>query len=120
MIGKTTVICALMAVVAGVWMFVVKHRIQSLEGELQGLQRAVVAEQEAIHVLTAEWSYLNQPARLDELGRRLIGLVPMTAAQQTDLAGLRQALETVVRERAPEHRPPANALRVDAAARPGG
>ena len=31
MIGKTTVICALMAVVAGVWMFVVKHEIQSLE-----------------------------------------------------------------------------------------
>ncbi len=120
MIRKTTVIFAFLSVVASVWMFVVKHQIQSLEGELRGLQRAVVAEQEAIHVLTAEWSYLNQPARLEELGRRLIGLVPMTAAQQTDLAGLRQALETPVRARAPEDRPQANALRVDAAARPGG
>lgn len=120
MIRGTTVIWMLLSVVAGVWMFVVKHQVQSLEGELRRVERAIVAEQEAIHVLAAEWSYLNQPARLDGLGRRLIGLAPMLAAQQTGFAGLRQALEAPIPEIESGERRPTNALRVDAAARTGG
>ena len=119
MIRGTTVIWMLLSVVAGVWMFVVKHQVQSLEGELRRVERAVVAEQEAIHVLAAEWSYLNQPARLDELARRLIGLVPMLAAQQTDFTALRRALEAPIPEDGARARRPTNALRIDAAARPG-
>ena len=118
MIRGTTVIWALLAIFAGVSVFVVKHQVRALEGNLQRLERAIVAEQEAIHVLNAEWSYLNQPARLDGLGRRLIGLAPVTAAQQTDFTGLRQALEAPIPNSAPDRRP-TNALRVDAAARPG-
>jgi hypothetical protein len=93
MIRRTTVIGLVLAVLAGVWMFVVKHRIHSLEAELKRIERTIVAEQEAIHVLTAEWSYLNQPARLDGLARRLIGLAPLSAEQMTDLGGLALALE---------------------------
>ncbi len=119
MIRATTVIWVLLSVVAGVWLLVVKHQVQSLEGELQRVERAIVAEQEAIHVLAAEWSYLNQPARLDGLGRRLIGLAPMTAAQQTDFAGLRDALAAPIPETESDERRPTDALRVDAAARPG-
>ncbi len=119
MIRATPVIWARLSVVAGVWMFVVKHQVQSLEGELQGLERGIVAEQEAIHVLEAEWSFLNHPARLEGLARRLIGLAPMTAAQQTDFAGLRHAVQAPIPESAPEQGRPTNALRVDAAARPG-
>ncbi len=118
MIRGTTVISALLAIFAGVSMFVVKHQVRSLEGDLRHLERAIVAEQEAIHVLAAEWSYLNRPARLDELGRRLIGLAPATAAQQTDFTGLRRALEWPIPNSAPDRRP-TNGLRVDAAARPG-
>ncbi len=120
MIRATTVIWVLLSVVAGVWLLVVKHQVQSLEGELRRVERAIVAEQEAIHVLAAEWSYLNQPARLDGLGRRLIGLAPVTAAQQTDFAGLGRALAAPIPESEAEERRPGDALRVDAAARPGG
>jgi hypothetical protein len=116
MIRGTTVIWALLSIFAGVSMFVLKHQVRSLEGDLQQLERAIVAEQEAIHVLAAEWSYLNQPARLEGLGRRLIGLVPVTAAQQTDFAGLHQALEAPVPDSTPDARP-TDGLRVDAAAR---
>ena len=118
MMRKTTVIWALLSVVAGVWMFVIKHQIQSLEDELRRLERAIVAEQEAIHVLAAEWSYLNQPARLDGLGRRLMGLVPMSSVQHAELDDLRRALEAPDPMAAPEASGPAHALRVDAAARP--
>ncbi len=116
MIRSTTVVWVLLAVVAGVWMFVVKHQVRTLEGELRRVERAIVAEQEAIHVLAAEWSYLNRPARLDRLARRLIGLAPMLAAQQTDFAALRHALETPI---AADQTGAADALRLDAATRPG-
>ncbi len=116
MIRGTTVSWVLLSIFAGVSMFAVKHQVRSLEGDLRRLERAIVAEQEAIHVLAAEWSYLNQPARLDELGRRLIGLAPATAVQQTDFTGLRHALETPIPNSAPDPRP-TNVLRVDAASR---
>ena len=118
MIRGTTVFWTLLAIFAGVSMFVVKHQVRTLEGDLQSLERAFVAEQEAIHVLTAEWSYLNQPARLDGLGRRLIGLAPATAAQLTDFSQLRHALKVPIPDSVPD-RTPVNGLRVDAAARPG-
>ena len=118
MIRGTTVIWALLSIFAGVSMFVLKHQVRSLEGDLQHLERAIVAEHEAIHVLAAEWSYLNQPARLEGLGRRLIGLVPATAAQQTDFARLHRALQAPIPESTPDL-PPTNGLHVDAAARTG-
>jgi len=118
MIRATTVFWVLLAVFAGVSMFVVKHQVRSLESDLQRLERAIVAEQEEIHVLAADWSYLNQPARLDGLGRRLIGLVPTTAAQLIDFTGLRRALESPFSNNNPD-RTPTNGLRVDAAVQTG-
>ena len=119
MIRRTTMFWAFLSIAAGVWLFVVKHQVQALEGELQRLERAVVEEQEAIHVLTAEWSYLNRPARLDELGRRLMGLSPMTSAQQSDFIGLEEALQEPDADagRTESRREPG--LRLDATARAG-
>ena len=118
MIRGTTVCWALLAIFAGVSMFVVKHQVRSLESDLQRLARAIVAEQEEIHVLAADWSNLNQPARLDALGRRLIGLAPATAAQHTDFVGLRHALEASFSNSMPD-RTTTNGLRVDAAVQSG-
>jgi len=118
MIRGTTVFWALLAIFAGVSMFVVKHQVRSLESDLQRLERAIVAEQEEIHVLAADWSNLNQPARLDGLGQRLLGLAPATAAQHTDFAGLRHTLESSYSDNTPDRKPP-NGLRVDAAVQSG-
>ena len=118
MIRGTTVFWALLAIFAGVSMFVVKHQVRSLESDLQRLERTIVAEQEEIHVLAADWSNLNQPARLDGLGRRLIGLAPATAAQHTDFTRLRLALDSSFSDSTPD-RTMTNRLRVDAAVQSG-
>ena len=118
MIRGTTVFWALLAIFAGVSMFIVKHQVRSLESDLQRLERAIVAEQEKLHVLAADWSNLNQPARLDGLGRRLIGLAPATAAQHTDFTGLRHSLESPFSDSTPD-RTTTNRLRVDAAVQAG-
>ena len=116
MIRRTTMIWVLLSAFAGIWMFVVKHQVESFVGELQRLERAIVDQQQASHVLSAEWSYLNQPGRLDELGRRLMGLAPMTARQQTEFSTLGDAL---VRPEETRDEAPPDGLRIDAKAEAG-
>jgi len=73
--------------VAGL-LFQVKYEVQDLERELAGVNRQILVDQEAVHVLQAEWSYLNQPARIAELSRRHLGLGPMQPEQVTAIAAL--------------------------------
>ncbi len=61
---------------AGFTTFKVKYAVQDLEDELNRVRRQTIAEQQEIRVLTAEWTYLNQPERLAELNRRFLGLAP--------------------------------------------
>lgn len=61
--------------------FHLKREVHALEEELTRLSRNILAEEEAIQVLQAEWSYLNQPARLRDLAKRHLDLAPMKPAQ---------------------------------------
>jgi hypothetical protein len=62
-------------------MFEVKYAVMDLEDQLAKVNRAIVADDDAIHVLKAEWSYLAQPSRLDDLSRRFLALGPIGTAQ---------------------------------------
>lgn len=77
---------------AGV-LFQVKYEVQGLEQELAGVQHGIVKDKEAIHVLEAEWSYLNQPERIAELSRRYLELQPVTAQQIASIVALPPAPE---------------------------
>ena len=81
MMKRATLLWALMAIAAGAGLLVMKYEIRGLEARLAGLNREILRDQEAIHVLRAEWSYLNQPARLEDLARRLLRLAPSTVDQ---------------------------------------
>ena len=69
------------AAMIAVVLFLLKHEVQSLERELQMVNRQVIADQEAIHVLKAEWSFLNQPARIADLAQRHLQLQPLETVQ---------------------------------------
>src|SRR5258708_35406723 len=66
---------------AGFTTFKVKYAVQDIEDELNRARRQTIAEQQETRVLTAEWTYLNQPERLAELNRRFLGLAALTAQQ---------------------------------------
>lgn len=74
-----------MAVAAAVAAFVVKYEVRAQEELLASLESDLVQSQETIHVLKAEWSYLNRPERLTELAQRYLDLVPMGPAQMTTM-----------------------------------
>ena len=77
--------CAL-AIVAAIVAFTIKYQVRELEEQLVATERAMDESREAIHVLKAEWSYLNRPERLAELAARYLDLQPMDPAQMTALA----------------------------------
>ena len=58
------------------------------ERELQALTAEIAKESEAIRVLRAEWSYLNQPERLQALARKHLALAPTNPNQIVVLASL--------------------------------
>lgn len=79
--AKATLFWICLAAVVGFGLFHVKYKVQALEEKLAKLNSEIVRGQEQLHVLHAEWSYLNRPDRLEELNARFLGLGPMTPKQ---------------------------------------
>ncbi|MBI2978173.1 MAG: hypothetical protein HYY38_04970 [Rhodospirillales bacterium] len=81
MIRPSMVLIVLLAASLGVTLFVVKYQVQDLENQLVGINREVSDDRQAIHVLKAEWSHLNEPVRLRRLAERHLGLEAVKARQ---------------------------------------
>lgn len=67
-------------------LFYVSLEVRELEAELVELNRQITGEQEALHVLRAEWSFLNHPGRLRRLSERYLDLDPVEGRQLGALA----------------------------------
>jgi len=70
----------------GIGVFQLKYTVQAQEKELRKIRAEITQNLEAIHVLKAEWSYLNDPTRLADLARRHSDLVPITSNQIADIS----------------------------------
>ncbi len=88
MIRGMTLLWALLAIIAGVAMFMVKYEVQSLEEDLVRANRQIRADRAQIHVLQAEWAYLNEPGRLRDLAEKHLGLKTVEPTQIISLAAL--------------------------------
>ncbi|CAA7622972.1 energy transducer TonB [Magnetospirillum sp. SS-4] len=69
----------------GIGLFVVKHEVKDQERRLATLSDEIHRNQETIHILRAEWSYLNDPARLRALSEKHLGMRPVTLNQVATL-----------------------------------
>jgi hypothetical protein len=72
-----------------------KAQVEEREKELARVQRAIDDEREAIQMLKAEWSYLNQPERLRRLAAARLELAPVAAKQMSSSDRLAQRLAVV-------------------------
>ncbi|MCG5242190.1 hypothetical protein MCW82_20645, partial [Azospirillum doebereinerae] len=79
--GKTWLFWGGLIAAAGGVLFQTSYDVQDLEDKLAGLNRKIVTEQESIQVLKAEWSYLNDPTKLEELATAHLALQPIEARQ---------------------------------------
>lgn len=60
-------------------LFQIKQEVHDLEQEIAETRADILRDQEAVHVLEAEWSYLNSPARLSALAERHLNMAPLEA-----------------------------------------
>ena len=93
MIRISAIVWVVVLALLGIGLFQVKYNVQSKERELREVRRQIEANYNAVHVLQAEWSYLNDPLRLADLTRRHTGLVPTTPGQIGDFASLPLRIE---------------------------
>jgi len=123
MIRISAVIWVVVLALLGIGLFQVKYNVQTKERELREVRRQIEANYNAIHVLDAEWSYLNDPLRLADLARRHTELAPTTPAQIGDFASLPPRIEDapVTPEQPAESQPPlvSSAPQAPKAAEPG-
>lgn len=88
MIRGATLLWGVLVLAVGTGLFMLKHEVQELEDKLTRLNHEIRSDRAAVHVLEAEWSYLNDPARLRDLAERHLGLAPFAPAQVNTLAQL--------------------------------
>jgi hypothetical protein len=65
----------------GVGLYQVELGVLAKQAELKQIKAQIEANRDAMHVLDAEWSYLNDPTRLADLTRRYTDMVPVTPTQ---------------------------------------
>jgi hypothetical protein len=88
MIRRSAILFLVLAAAIGFGLFKLTFEVQGLESDLRRLNHAILAEEEAIHVLEAEWSYLNEPTRLDALAKRHLALRTVSDTRMRSLADL--------------------------------
>ncbi|GAB6051607.1 hypothetical protein JCM17960_04270 [Magnetospira thiophila] len=79
-----TVLGIVLAMALSLGLFQLKYEVQALVDRRDGLERQIQTDREAVHVLKAEWSHLNNPTRLRDLAARHLTLDPL---QTTQMAG---------------------------------
>ena len=85
MMRAATFLWALLATIAGAGLFLLKYQVQAEERHLREVRKDIVGTEQSIHVLKAEWSYLNDPLRLREQAERHLAMHPMRANQMVSI-----------------------------------
>ncbi len=82
--GRASLTLVIAALGTGALLYQVAYSVEAMQSELDGLGQRIRTDREAIRVLQAEWSYLNQPQRLSELSERHLGMKPADASRIVD------------------------------------
>lgn len=95
MINRAALMWMVLAITAGTGLFLLKYEVRAMEEQLVQVKQQTLNNLEAVHVLKAEWSHLNHPTRLEDLGRRLLSLEPVVAQQSAGISDIPMRPEAV-------------------------
>lgn len=62
-------------------LYQIKHQVREIHKDINHLHKQMAEEEETLHILRAEWSYLNRPERLASLTRSMEEVGPVTPVQ---------------------------------------
>lgn len=73
--NRSTLFCFVFLFVVGAITFSVKQHVLQLETKITAAKKGITHYNEALHILSAEWAYLNSPERLQALVDRNLDMV---------------------------------------------
>lgn len=114
---RLIVVTAFLFSLLSVGLVAVKSRVQDMETQLATLQSEIKEDRTAIRVLKAEWSHLNDPARLKRLAATYLHLAPVTTGQVASISALPYAEQDETPRFAGEQRPAPRAVPPEVASR---
>ncbi len=102
--NRMAVLWLVLAVVAGALLFKTSQQVTDGRQHLANITADIRREEDSLRVLQAEWSYLNQPDRLEKLSAQYLKLSPMKGKQfaEADSLPLRPVPETPAPAETPE------------------
>lgn len=74
--------------VLAIGLYLVKYSVADVQREVATLKTQLASEKESLHLLNAEWAYLNRPDRLRQLADRHLDLAPIDSRQINQVAVL--------------------------------
>jgi cell division protein FtsL len=83
--------------IAAFGLYIVKYAVQDVQRDVTTLQTEVKDERESLHLLNAEWAYLNRPERLHALADKHLDLQPLDSRKIQDVGVLPAAYVDEVR-----------------------
>jgi hypothetical protein len=84
----STIVWMVVWVIAAFGLYMVKYQVQAIKVEVAATEKQLREEKKSLHVLTAEWTYLNRPERLKFLSSKYLDLKPVKGQQLADFASL--------------------------------
>jgi len=81
MMRPSTILWMVLFVVAAFGLYMVKYRVQAIKTEVATTEKQLREEKKNMHVLEAEWTYLNRPERLRQLSAKYLDVKPAKAQQ---------------------------------------
>ena len=79
--SKPTWILLIMTAALAVGLFHIKYKVIDIERDISTIDRQMVEEREAIHVLKGEWSQLNELNRLSRMNQKYLKYQPEETTQ---------------------------------------
>ncbi len=78
---KSTLLWLVLSAFLGTIVFHTSQKVHDERQKIAALNVSIGKEEESLRVLNAEWSYLNQPARLEKLAKTYLTLAPLKGSQ---------------------------------------
>jgi cell division protein FtsL len=69
-------------------LYLVKYSVQNIQRDVESARNELAQEKESLHLLKAEWAYLNRPDRLQRLAGKHLDLVPLDSKRINDVSVL--------------------------------
>ena len=90
----TSIIWMVSISVAFAGLYIVKLTVEDLSRNVEIARADLTKEQESLHLLNAEWAYLNRPDRLRALAEHHLALAPLDSRKVEDIRSLPAAYDT--------------------------